>query len=824
MTRSRLGVPGLVARHLRVGVTASILLALLVALSTLAASLAPRALATLDSAQLRHTVAALPPGPRDLSATGVFGSPTVQDRPPVTAAETFGAFSSALDRFSAEASHPLSAVLGHPQWVVRTAAHAADPIDGRALPVHPVITLAVDLDWSSRVRIVDGATPTPWTGRDTDELDPTARTPIDIALSADAATAAHLRLGDLLSGNPAPLRIAALYAPKDPADAFWAHQPDLARGNIFQSSGGGFLLYADAFVDPESAVGLRDTLASATFSAWFPIRVDRLRFTDAAALSTQARQLSASGSQLTTAQSATFAWGLPAAITAVDRRIALVTSLLALTASGPIGVVLAVFALGVQSVIGRRRAALNLVRSRGGSATQVRLVGVLEGVLISVPAAALGLLVAGLIVPGDLAPATLAVPALFAIAPPLLFALFATRSADQRRSDLRVRSRSSTRWVAEVAVIGLAALSLFLLARRGLARASLAVGVDPLLVATPLLLSLAVCLIVLRLYPALMSAVHRAARSGRGGVGLVGAARATRTPALGFIAALALIVGISTAVFSTVLSTTVGHALDSDARLAVGADLRVEASHLDSAIQDRVAGVGGVRAAAAFQRIPDVPIAVAGVPATVTVVVAQLDQLHRVRPDLAVSSAGGFSVYLSHELAHDLGSRSITVNGHSATIAGELPSNALPALDTVWVLIDAANADQVETAFAPDALLVSLDPGANGAATATAVADAVRTGHNDDTPTDVEVIQARHVRARDRRSGTGPPPRGARIGPAVDAGRRSRSDLVGRGPQSPDRSAPHPGDVAPPGDRTDRLGAGADHPHRRGRRDASGSR
>ena len=95
--------------------------------------------------------------------------------------------------------------------------------------------------------------------------------------------------------------------------------------------------------------------------------------------------------------------------------------------SGLIGVVLAVFALGVQSVIARRSTALNLLRSRGGSATRVRTVSVLEGVLISVPAAVLGVLAAVVAVPGDAATSTPVLPVLFAVAPPFLFAMFATR-------------------------------------------------------------------------------------------------------------------------------------------------------------------------------------------------------------------------------------------------------------------------------------------------------------------------------------------------------------------------------------------------------------
>ena len=333
MTRSRLGVPGLVARHLRVGVTASILLALLVALSTLAASLAPRALATLDSAQLRHTVAALPPG-----AARPLGHRRLRlpDGPGPTAGHGGGDLRCLLQRARQVLGRGVAPALRGAR------APAVGGADGRArrrsdrwpgasgapgdhARRRPRLVVAgSDRRWRHPERPGPVGTPTnstrPRGRRSTSPCPPTPR-PRPTFASGTCSAAIPRRCGS----PPCTLR-------RIPPTRSGRTSPTSPEGNIFQSSGGGFLLYADAFVDPESAVGLRDTLASATFSAWFPIRVDRLRFADAAALSTQARQLSASGSQLTTAQSATFAWGLPAAITAVDRRIALVTSLLALTA------------------------------------------------------------------------------------------------------------------------------------------------------------------------------------------------------------------------------------------------------------------------------------------------------------------------------------------------------------------------------------------------------------------------------------------------------------------------------------------------------------
>ena len=191
-------------------------------------------------------------------------------------------------------------------------------------------------------------------------------------------------------------------------------------------------------------------------------------------------------------------------------------------------------------------------------------------------------------------------PAAVALAPPVLFATM-TSARDLRapRSDLRLRARSRSRWIAEVAVVGLAALSLFLLARRGLVESSDSVGIDPLLAATPLLLAAAVCIGVLRLYPLPLLGVQRGLRRRRGAAGVLGAARAIRDPSLGFAAALALVVGITIVVFSTVMSTTLRSGLEQAAQDEVGADIQVKAQGLGPEVVAAVEGIDGVDSAVA---------------------------------------------------------------------------------------------------------------------------------------------------------------------------------------------------------------------------------
>jgi putative ABC transport system permease protein len=739
---TRLRTSRLAFDHLRSGPGTSILVAVLVAVTVLVVALAPRALAQLSTAELRYSLGELSPLRRDLSGTAEFGFPNSGGSPPATPRLVFGPTNAVLLSVSDDLEAPLSSMVGEPQWVVRTGGRTAERTDGVASPVRPVISLAVDLGWADRVEIVDGAPPAPWAGNEADGSDPLARPPIEIAVSQETAENAGLTVGDELAYLPANLRVAAIYRPLDPSDDYWLHALDLKAGEPFPSSEGGTLLYAGAYVDPTAAVGMRETFAAAKLTVWYPIAGEELDFRDAAEVRDQILKLQAVGRMLPSGQSLAFTTGLADAVNQVIERMTLVVSLFALAASGPIGVVLAVFALGVRSVIDRRRAALSLLSARGASGVQARTLMLVEGLLIAVPAGALGLLGAALLIPGPLPPEAFVLPVLLTLTPPVLFAVStAPASLTGARSDIRVRARNGVRWVLEVAAIGIAALALFLLFRRGLAESSGAVGVDPLLVATPLLLSVAVCVVVLRVYPGLMLGVQRWSRSRRGAVALVGAARAVRAPALGFSASLALVVGMSIAVFSAVLSTTVDEALATNARMTVGADLRAGAAVIgDEADIDALPGVAAV---AGIERLSNIAFTAGGREKSVTVVLADLAGLHEVRPDLpGATAASGTQIYLSESLARLVGTTDVTLAERPVELAGVLPDSALPKVPATWVLVDASAAESLRTEFDPHELLIALAGGASGADVAAEVRTLLEEAQSVSRVDSVEVLDA----------------------------------------------------------------------------------
>jgi putative ABC transport system permease protein len=144
------------------------------------------------------------------------------------------------------------------------------------------------------------------------------------------------------------------------------------------------------------------------------------------------------------------------------------------------------------------------------------------------------------------------------------------------RADLGKTRRRWVRDVADVLVIWVAAAAVFVLNQRGLVAGSGQSGVDPLLVATPLLVALAACVIVLRLFPVPVTALSRLFKRRNGIVGFVGSVRAVRDPAAGIAPILALVVGMSVAIFSTVLWSTTNTGGVSSSIADIGADLRAD--------------------------------------------------------------------------------------------------------------------------------------------------------------------------------------------------------------------------------------------------------
>lgn len=739
--RTRLGIPTLFARHLNHGIGASIIVALLVGVSVFATALAPRALVALGTDEVRSSLSAASPMIVDITGTGRFGYNAAIDDP--TLEEIIGPTDARLDDLPGQLPLPLRAALDETEWIAR--ASALDVIPDGPIRARILLTLAVDLGWSERVDFVEGAAPVAWTGGELpeDAEEPTAP-PIEIAVSAQSARILDVEVGDVVDSDVGTLAIAGIYEPVRPEDGYWAHATDLVRASVDQPPGSLPTIRAGVFVHQETLVPLRESFASGQLSAWLPLVPSTLEFAEIAEVRAQVREFVATPFALPDFGELAFRSGLPDIVERTVGRLDAASALLALVGSGLFGVLLAVFALGVRSVIERRAPGLALASARGAGTGVLRGAMAVEGLLLAVPVSGLAIAAAAVLVPTDAGWPGWVLPTLVGLAPPVLFAVLTSpRALVATRRDLAVRSAHPGRWVLEAGIVGLAAISLVLLARRGLVESSGAVGVDPLLAAMPLLVATAVGVLVLRVVPFPLLAVLRFERAAGPATGLVGAARAVRAPALGFPATIALVIGIAVVVSSAVLATTVRTALAAAAVEGVGADLRVQARELPDDLLERIADTDGVAAAAPVSVASGVRFADAAGDSEIFVVVADTALLSEIRPDIEPLETGSpVPILVSEDWQARIVPGDLELDGAAVTVAGTLPRDALPGVNRRWALLDAAAADRMGLEVPdPEQVLIRLDPLADSAGVASALDELVAGAQSDDRLRAIVVVR-----------------------------------------------------------------------------------
>jgi putative ABC transport system permease protein len=367
-----------------------------------------------------------------------------------------------------------------------------------------------------------------------------------------------------------------------------------------------------------------------------------------------------------------------------------------------------------------------LLGARGASGLQLRGAMMLEGLLVALPAAVVGGAAAVVLVPEPVDASAWVLPVLVALAVPAVFAVRAgTHGTRTPRRDLRSRG-GRTRLIAEALLVGAAVLALFLLVRRGLAASAGAVGIDPLLALTPVLLAAAVCALALRLYPLPLRLVLDRLRAGDSAVGLVGAARAVRAPVHGPTASFALVLGVTVVVFSSVLGTTLSVGVTRAAEASVGADIKVRVVEIAPDTLATIADLDGVRAAAALTRIPGVQLEDDGGISGVTLVLTDTVALHAIRPDLPrldADDTGRIPIAVSDDVPL-LGAEA-RLGDADVAVAGRVPTQTLPGVSRDWVLADTRFADELGRGdVVAEVLLIALE---NPDAAARVAASAERT-------------------------------------------------------------------------------------------------
>ncbi|TNC18439.1 ABC transporter permease [Georgenia sp. 311] len=624
------GLLRLTARQATAHKAVPVALVLLVLLVSGVVTAWPRLLAGVDDRQTTHEIAGASPLARDVVAVLPDTWPDLPAPAPGTTPfapeveESLGGTLVALEELRAAQPEPLRSMLGDPLFWVAT-----PPFDVQA-PPDPVIgtqrlSLKVDPQLGEHVELTAGRWPEPPTHVDPyaglsdaerisltlDEETALVRQaiaaggPLEVVLAAPAAEALEWEVGTerRVVGNTVPVLLTGTFTALDADDGFWVHNPQSAEPYLVDDLNLGTSALAAAYVSPawDGRLPTQFPVSSVRTQLWYPVEVGALAaqdVDDAAAQLTRFTAPQTLGTGETGPLPVRFASDLGGVLDRVAQQQAVTSTVLAIIAAGPLGVTLAVFLLAARLLVARRRPGLALMAARGGSGRQLRSMLALEGLVLSLPAAAAGAVLAVLLLPGRTRPADLLLTGLVALVPAVMLAATTSpRGLRESRADLG-RRPGRRRWVVEALVLGVTLAALVLLLQRGVEPG--AGETDLLLTTVPLLLAVATCVLVLRAYPLPVRALAGVLRRRRGVTAFLGSARAVRDPAGGLVPAVALVIGVSVAMFSVVLSSTIEAGVQTTAWRAVGADLRLTGPIFDEEHVAEIAAVPGVAAVASI--------------------------------------------------------------------------------------------------------------------------------------------------------------------------------------------------------------------------------
>lgn len=266
-----------------------------------------------------------------------------------------------------------------------------------------------------------------------------------------------------------------------------------------------------------------------------------------------------------------------------------------------VGIVVYYVVMVMAMLLERQQQEIGVYRSRGATTGQLVGLSFVEGMVLAIPALLVAPWLASQVVGilgltptfeavtgGQRLPAAISPEAyllavaggalsLFAILLPA-FLVVRRGIVDVKREESRPAQRSFLqRYFLDFAVVGLAALLLWQLDQRGSVFDPSSVGgwsSDPVLLAAPLAITLAVSLMMLRFYPPLIRLAARALLLFRGTAAAIGLRRAGRAPASYARVTLLVILAIAVGTFAASYGPTVDRSYEERARYEAGVDLR----------------------------------------------------------------------------------------------------------------------------------------------------------------------------------------------------------------------------------------------------------
>ena len=632
----------------------------------------------------------------------------------------WGRLDDQLDDLRLLQPQPLRDALGRADYTVVT---APEPVSTE-LPNS--VSIGYDPRFAGRMTMVEGTAP---------ERGPRTlpgSTPIEVVATAPVADALAWTVGGrytfyLPSGVEQPVTLSGIFEPKNADDPYWEHTtatlvPTVDSRTLPAKTNGTVFAEAAGYGAVQTSLSAIPAPFSVRSSVWYPVSPAAIDSATAGELAQQLRKFSSAGQPVSAAGEAglLFRSDLPELLEVATARSTSSKAVLATILAGPIGLAVAIEALVARLAAARLRESLTLLRARGASATQRRLLLALPALVIGVLASAVGVALATLLPGGQLGAAGVVAVVATALAPAALLVLF---GAGPERAV--PGSGGLLRLIGEAVIVLAALASVASVVQRGNGETT-GSSVDLVAAAVPLTLSLLGCVLTLRLYPVLLRRSLATAHRSRGIAAFLGTARALRAGSAGLVPVLAVLIGVSVAVFSGVLSGTLVAGTQTAAEARVGADLAVDNVRLDPEGLDAVRGIDGVEAAAGissdvFHRLR--PVDVSQFPVTLVLVDPQdFEAAQRGvpgaldLPDLTASDDGTVPLAVSDGVeAITAGQSEAELDFSDVTLLGSPLAGAIFNTSQNWVIGDIANAEALDypSPVVSNQVLLKLAPGAS---------------------------------------------------------------------------------------------------------------
>ena len=278
-----------------------------------------------------------------------------------------------------------------------------------------------------------------------------------------------------------------------------------------------------------------------------------------------------------------------------------------------VGIVLYYVVMVMAMLVDRQAEEIGVLRSRGATTAQLVGLHLVEGAVLALPAAIIGPWLASRIVAtigrlptfeaitGGAALSARVTPeaallailgAMLALVALLLPSYLVARKVivNVRREEARPDERGLIqRYYLDFGFVGLAGFMLWQLDRRGTVFDPGSIGgwsADPMLLLSPLVITLAIALMMLRFYPPVVRAVVGVSLLFRGTAVAIGLRRAGRSPAAYARLMLLVVMAVSVGTFAASYGPTVGRSLDERVRYAAGVDARATIDRPDRAANE----------------------------------------------------------------------------------------------------------------------------------------------------------------------------------------------------------------------------------------------